>query len=64
MQDLGGAQKDLDVVILEAILDDCASTVDAIMHAVKWSEPSVIESQARLPLSAHGWPSDGPLMAL
>jgi hypothetical protein len=36
---------DLDFEILDAILSDCNSTVDAIMHAVNWSEPSVIRHQ-------------------
>ena len=33
-QELGGEQKELDVVILEAILADCDSTVDAIVRAL------------------------------
>ena len=36
---------ELDVVILEAILSDCESVVDAIMHAVRWSQPAVIDNQ-------------------
>ena len=32
-------------MILEAILSDCDSVVDAIMHAVRWREPSVIDTQ-------------------
>ena len=35
-------------MLLDAILSDCDSTVDAIMHAVKWSEPSTIDAQLQI----------------
>ena len=43
--DVDGQGNDLCNDILEAILSDCEKTVQAVMHAVKWSEPSVIENQ-------------------
>ena len=35
-------------MLLDAILSDCDSTVDAIMHAVKWSEPTTIDAQLQI----------------
>ena len=37
--------KSLDMVILEAILSDCEKTTDAIMLAVQWGEPAIIQNQ-------------------
>ena len=39
---------DLETDILEAILSDCDTTEDAIMHAVKWSEPEIIDTQLQI----------------
>ena len=39
---------DLETNILEAILSDCDTTEDAIMHAVKWSEPEIIDNQLQI----------------
>ena len=41
----GDDNNELDVTILEAILTDCNSVSDAIMHAVRWSQPNVIDAQ-------------------
>ena len=35
----------LDFVIMNAVLSDCEKTADAIMYAVMWGEPSIIQSQ-------------------
>ena len=35
----------LDYVIMNAVLSDCEKTADAIMYAVMWGEPSIIQSQ-------------------
>ena len=43
-----GRNNELDVVIEQAILSDCESTEDAIMHAVKWSQPVIIDSQLQV----------------
>ena len=32
---------------MEAILSDCETTEDAIMHAVKWSDASTIDAQLK-----------------
>ena len=42
LQDL---EKSLDMVGLEAILSDCEETMDAIMLAVQWGEPAIIQNQ-------------------
>lgn len=43
--DAEGRDNELDVVLLEAILSDCERTIDAIMYAVRWGEPSIISTQ-------------------
>ena len=43
-----GEPADLETEILEAILSDCDTTEDAIMHAVKWSEPEIIDHQLQV----------------
>ncbi|KAL3908404.1 MAG: hypothetical protein SGPRY_009812 [Prymnesium sp.] len=40
-----GSRNELDQVILRAILSDCERTVDAVMHAVLWGQPSIIRHQ-------------------
>ena len=44
----GDENNDLEMDILEAILSDCDTTEDAIMHAVKWSEPEIIDTQLQI----------------
>ena len=46
--DVEGEGNDLCDAILEAVLSDVDNTVDAIMHAVKWSDASIIEKQINL----------------
>ena len=43
-----GEPAELETEILEAILSDCDTTEDAIMHAVQWSEPEIIDMQLQI----------------
>jgi hypothetical protein len=43
-----GEHNDLETDILSAILSDCEKTEDAVMHAVKWSAPEVIDTQLQI----------------
>ncbi|KAL1512224.1 hypothetical protein AB1Y20_005487 [Prymnesium parvum] len=43
--DAEGRDNELDVHLLNAILSDCETTTEAIVYAVRWGEPSIIQTQ-------------------